>query len=149
MKQLVVLAIVFLSLNALAQPNEKPLKREKAHQIMQQLTPEDHANLKTKRMTLHLDLNEGQQKKVYQLLLEQEINKQAFISERKNKKSSDNEFNKEDFLKMQNERLDQQIAFKSKMKSILNDTQYEKFEKGITKRTHQAKKRFKNKQERS
>ena len=86
-------------------------------------------------MTLHLDLNESQQSEVYSLNLKSAEARKAFMKARKDKK--------EERLKMANTKLDYQIATKRKMKEILNESQYAKWEKTQAKRSQKTKKRKK------
>ena len=108
MKKVILILVLFIGFNTIAQ------KRE-----IKEINPEQFATLSTKRMTLDLDLNESQQTKIYQLNLE---NANA------RKMTSDDRF------VMQNKMLDHQIAQKKKMKSILTNEQFEKWEKMSKKR---------------
>ncbi|GAB1858112.1 hypothetical protein MHTCC0001_29490 [Flavobacteriaceae bacterium MHTCC 0001] len=107
------------------------------------LTAEEVANLKTKKMTLALDLTETQQNKVYNLNLENAKLRKAHMEERKAKKESGeaNKPSKEERLAMMNKMLDHKIAIKAEMKDILNDEQYAKWEKMLAKRQSKMKKK--------
>ena len=90
------------------------------------LSPEQMAELSTKKMTLHLDLNEAQQKDLYTIELEQaKLKKDRFKDKTDYKGLSESER-----FEMKTKRLDNQIAFKKKIKSILTKEQYGKWEKG-------------------
>ena len=121
-----VIAIVFLSLSFLTNAQEE---RERANK-MQDYTPEEMAQVQTKQMTLDLDLTEAQQKQVQQINLENAKERKAKYEARENaSKSSEKEKpSKDERLKMKNEQLDRQIEMKKKMKSILNEDQYKKWE---------------------
>ncbi|MFV9552390.1 hypothetical protein [Algibacter sp. PT7-4] len=132
MKKIIVIALALVSLQAIAQENkkEKRNKREMANKMML-LPAEDIAANKTKKMTLHLDLNESQQAKIYKINLENATKMKTIMAERKAKKES-GEAKKptpEQRLKMQNAKLDHKIAMKAKMKDILNAEQFAKWEK--------------------
>ena len=72
MKKLVLIAIALFSLNGFAQHKASKKERiKKAEKIRSEMTPEEMAELRTKKMTLHLDLTESQQKEVYNVLLEE------------------------------------------------------------------------------
>ena len=97
----------------------------------QDYSPEEIANLQTKKMTLHLDLNESQQKEIKKLNLENAISRETMMKAHKAQKESGNmeKPSKEARLKMMNDRLDHQIEMKATMKKILNADQFTKWEK--------------------
>ena len=141
MKNLVVIAIAFLTLSATAQDRRQERKgNDHRKEIMKDLTPEEVANLKTKKLTLKLDLTDKQQKKVESILLEQAVDRQKKREAHQNKEEKEKP-SKEEFLKMQNERLDNQIEMKRKMKDILTEEQYAKFEKMKPRKQHRKGKR--------
>ncbi|HLV14115.1 MAG TPA: hypothetical protein VKY41_02965 [Xanthomarina sp.] len=126
MKKLALITLVFITSFAQAQ--------EKLHskQTMQEYTPEEISQVKAKQLTLDLDLTEEQQKQVQALYLENITARKAQMKQgnlSENKKMEKTELSKEDKLQMKNDRLDHQIATKKKMKEILNDEQYAKWEK--------------------
>lgn len=150
MKKLVLIAIALMTVQAFAQQKKEGTK-ERA-QMMRNLSPEDAATMQTKRLTLHLDLNEKQQAEVKEMLLANAKARKAKMEEMKAKKEKGElqKPTKEERIKMANARLDQQIAMKTKMKEILNDEQYDKWEKaqarmanrGNEKKREHAKKRM-------
>ena len=84
---------------------------------LKDLSPEQMATLRTKKMTLSLDLSKAQQDKVYALHLDEAKTRKEQRAKRNHNKgtekpnlSSDEKFNK------MNERLDKKIAAKNKMK---------------------------------
>jgi hypothetical protein len=121
-----VIAIAFISLSFLANAQEKKQRANK----MQDYSPEEMAQIQTKQMTLDLDLTEAQQKQVQQINLENAQERKAKYEARENvSKSSEKERpSDEERLKMKNEQLDRQIEMKKKMKSILNEDQFKKWE---------------------
>lgn len=109
----ILIALVTLTISAQEQKNHK-----RTHQ---EFTPEQRAELQTKRMILQLDLTADQQKKVQQLFLENAQNRPA--------KSADKpEFSKNRSYSDINAKMDRQIATKQKMKEILSEEQYAKWE---------------------
>jgi periplasmic protein CpxP/Spy len=136
MKKLIVIAIALISIQGIAQQEKKqrPNNQERS-QRMNDLTPEEMANLQTKKMTLHLDLNEKQQKDIYKLNLENATKRKEMMATFKAKKQSGQmeKPSKEQRLAMANAKLDHQIAMKAKMKSILNADQLAKWEKAQAK----------------
>ena len=124
MKKLAFVLIALIAFNTQAQ--EKPT-REKSN-----LSAEQMATLKTKKMTLHLDLNESQRREVKALNLEIAKERKEMKVNRKNRK----ELTQDERFSMKSKMLDKQIAFKSKMKKILNEEQFAKWEKS---KRHMAK----------
>ena len=153
MKKIILIAIVLVSLQGMAQERQreqrKDFKKERS-QALKDLTPEQAATLQTKKMTLHLDLSEAQQKDIYKLNLANAKERQAKMEAVKKMRESGEKPSKEARYDLMNERLDKQIAQKKQMKSILTKEQFEKLEKG-TKRNKmrqrkQVKQRGKSKQ---
>ncbi|MCK7588983.1 hypothetical protein M0G43_00195 [Subsaxibacter sp. CAU 1640] len=137
MKNLLMIALAFMTLNATAQERKKGDRKAEVKERMevrQNMTPEETAQLQTKKMTLHLDLTEKQQAEVEKVLLAEAKERKAKMEAFKAKKEAGEEFSKDDRVKMQNERLDNQIEMKKKMKEILNADQYAKFEQTLEKR---------------
>lgn len=131
MKKLLVIAIALFTLNGIAQERKQDRKgKQNRSELRKQMTPSEIADLRAKKMTLHLDLTDAQQKKVHQVYLNQAKTNEGL---RKNHKAKDGEKrekpSKDEMVKMQNLRLDQQIEMKREMKSILTAEQYAKFEK--------------------
>ena len=85
-----------------------------------EMTPEQFAELQTKKMTLDLDLNANQQKEVKALLLEEAKKRDAIKTEMKARKAEDKKITSDEKYKKQIEVLDNQIELKSKMKKVLN-----------------------------
>ncbi|WP_142783997.1 hypothetical protein [Changchengzhania lutea] len=140
MKKLIMIAIAFVGLQTIAQQRPERPNRERAEK-MSNMSAEDAATLKTKKMTLHLDLNESQQSKIYKLNLENVKKRKTFMAARKARKESDNATKptQEERLQMMNAKLDHQIATKQQMKTILNEAQYEKWERAQMKMSQKKK----------
>uniref|UniRef100_UPI00404ADD5F DUF4890 domain-containing protein n=1 Tax=Gelidibacter sp. TaxID=2018083 RepID=UPI00404ADD5F len=138
MKKLCIIAIAFITLQATAQDQKPALTKSKVERVKSDMTPEEIAQIQTKKMTLELDLNESQQKQVNALLLEEARNraeKKEAYSKIKDNAEAKAALTKEDRVKMMNEHLDNQIAMKAKMKNILNADQYAKWEQKMTQKT--------------
>lgn len=129
MRKLIIIAIALISIQAIAQTERRD--RSERAQKMNNLSAEEMATLKTKRMTLFLDLNESQQKEVQKINLENATLRKTMMKEREARKANGTAQRptKEERLKMENARLDHKIAMKAKMKNILDETQYAKWEK--------------------
>ncbi len=143
MKKLIMAAIAICAIQITSA--QEPNKNKKG---MANLAPEEIATLQTKKMTLHLDLNDAQQDKVYEINLENAKMRKAKIAERKARKENGNATKptKEERLEMANKKLDRQIEVKAKMKEILNDDQYAKWEKAMAKRASKMKEKGKKRQ---
>lgn len=133
MKKIVFIALALVAFQLTAQDKKERPNRERGEKMerYQDYSPEEMANLQTKKMTLHLDLNESQQKEIKKLNLENAIARKAKMEAHKAQKESGNieKPSKEARLKMMNDRLDHQIEMKSNMKKILNADQFTKWEK--------------------
>jgi periplasmic protein CpxP/Spy len=133
MKKLILIAIAMIAIQVSAQDSKERPNKERSAKMdkFQDITPEEMASLQTKKMTLHLDLNESQQKEIQKINLENAIDRKAKMEARKAQKANGTitKPSKEEQLKMMNERLDNQIEMKEKMKKILNDEQFAKWEK--------------------
>lgn len=143
MKNLIVIAIALISLQGIAQERQREHRKEdrkERPQALKNLSPEEAATLQTKKMTLHLDLTEGQQKEIYKMNLANAKERQTKMEAAKKMRESGEKPSKENRYNMMSERLDKQIAQKKQLKSILTKEQFEKFEKGVKhKKTTQRK----------
>lgn len=135
MKKLFVLALLIVSGSMLAQ---KPMHHEtkKQHhkkEFIKDLSAEQLATLKTKKMTLALDLNKDQQNKMYTLNLDQAKNRKQKIEARKKAMEKADgqkpELSSEEKFNRMNSQLDKKIALKNKAKSILTEEQFQKWER--------------------
>jgi len=131
MKKLILIAIAFIGLQATAQQRQQGPKHGERGDKMMNLSAEDMATLQTKKMTLALDLNESQQKEIQKINLENATARKAQMEKRKaNKEAAKAQRpSEEERVKMMNAMLDHKIEMKAKMKTILNDGQYAKWEK--------------------
>lgn len=128
MKKLLIALMVLLSISTYAQENRGgergPGKEMRGNRP--DLSPEQMAELATKKLTLHLDLSEAQQKKINTLELDKaKTRKTHFENKSERKQLSDTER-----FEQKTQRMDAQIAYKKEMKSILNEAQYQKWETG-------------------
>lgn len=137
MKNLIMIAIALLTINATAQEQKKEVRKGEMKERMavrEAMTPEETATLKTKKMTLHLDLTAAQQVEVEKLMLVEAKERKTKMETFKAKNEGAEKPTKEERLKMQNARLDHQIEMKKKMKAILNADQFAKFDEMHSKR---------------
>lgn len=145
MKYLLVIAIAFSTINAVAQEEKRPRKdhNKKEMALHKDLSPEELATLQAKRMTLDLDLNATQQGEIYKMKLAEIKDRRAKMEERekiKDKEGSKEKLSKEERYKRINDALDAKISHKQKMKQVLNDEQFKKWE-STHKRHHSKRKK--------
>lgn len=128
MKKLIVLVVLMAGITAMAQ---KPERKRDHRGDMKGMTPEQMATLQTKQMTLALDLTDVQQKQIQSLNLDNAKDRAEKMKEMKAKRESGEakKLTSEERYAMKATMLDRQIAQKEKIKKILNDEQYEKWEK--------------------
>lgn len=128
MKKLIVIALALISIQAIAQSGRRD--RPECAQKMNTFSAEEMATLKTKRMTLFLDLNESQQTEVQKINLENGTLRKAMMETRRarrEKRTAQRPTQEARFI-MANTRLDHKIVVKAKMKKILDKEQYAKWE---------------------
>ena len=116
------LAIVF-TLNMAAQEGTDKTDRQERKEMRKEkvsnLTPEQMAQLQTKKLTLALDLSENQQQRVLALNTANAKVRKQKMEARKAKMEKKEKPTAEEKYAMANERLDAQIAHKQQMKQIL------------------------------
>jgi CBS-domain-containing membrane protein len=132
MKNLVIIAALLFGFNLIAQ-NPQLDKREhkkEMHQKMSDLTPEQVAAIRTKQMTLHLDLTESQQLQIEKMELERAKKRKEKMATRKKR----SELTADEIAANKMDMLDDKIATKKMLKSILNEDQFQKWEKSAHKK---------------
>lgn len=119
MKKLIIIALAFVTTIGFSQERERNQEmRQNMKQERKNLTPEQRAELNTKRLTIQLDLTETQQKQVYEVYL---ANAKHISAKRKELK---NNAEQKDAYDRASEKLDRRKAIQDKMKSILSESQY-------------------------
>jgi len=93
------------------------------------LTVEQHTDLAIKKMTLGLDLSDQQQNQIKPLINAQVARRKEAMEIRKENRTANKKPSADEIYTMRSAQLDNQIAFKNKMKDILNKEQFEKFKK--------------------
>lgn len=147
MKKIIVAVLLLCTVQMNAQDQDRFQKMDKERKefrkAMKDMTPEQIAELRTKKMTLALDLSDAQQQQVFALNTRMAKEKKQKMKARQLAKESKKEFTSDEKFAMMNERLDAQIAYKKDIKQILNKEQYERWEKMQArkgKRKHKGKK---------
>lgn len=129
MKNVIVTVVMLFGLITFAQEKEVQKGDRKAKmENREAMTPEQQAEIQTKRMTLELDLNTKQQAEVKKIVLEQAKKRDAKKTEWKANKEAGKSLTKDEKFAMKNQMLDEQIATKAEMKKILTADQYAKWE---------------------
>ncbi|WP_297796962.1 hypothetical protein [uncultured Eudoraea sp.] len=142
MKKVIAITVLLIGLVGYSQRGHQ---FDNAHRNMKEMTSEQIAILKTKKMTLALDLNSEQQKEIQKINFENVEDRKAMMMER-DAKRMDEEHSKpsaKERFDFQNERLDKMIAQKAKMKQILSEDQFEKWERIHQHQRHHRKDRNK------
>ncbi|WP_339624970.1 hypothetical protein [uncultured Winogradskyella sp.] len=130
MKKLLIIAIALFTLNGMAQGERRGKdKQQKMRALLKDMSPTDIANLKSKKLTLALDLDAKQQKQVHTIILEEATQNQNIRKEREAKQTENSRPTKSEIIEFQSKRLDKKIELKRKMKTILTAEQYAKFDK--------------------
>ena len=96
---------------------------------VEKMNAEQQTILQVKRMTLALDLSLKQQEDIKSLLLERAQKKAAHQLAQKTKKEKGEKPTASEKFEMHSQLLDTQIECKSKMKKILSEEQFKKWEK--------------------
>lgn len=108
---------------------DKPEHGKHRMEHRDKLTPEQRTELKAKKLTLALDLNDKQQKEVQKLIQANENKHQQMAAKHKADRDAGKKPTDEERFAMKNQMLDDQIALKREMKKILTAEQYANFEK--------------------
>jgi periplasmic protein CpxP/Spy len=136
MKKLVLIVMALVAMQVTAQEQRREHKqrdKQERSQRFKDFTPEQIAELQTKKMALRLDLTEAQQRDIKKIHLANAKERQAKREEQKLKREKNNgeKLSKEERYDIMNERLDKQISNKKEMKRILSKEQFEKFERNL------------------
>ena len=117
--------LVAFGINAQPGPGPEFQNKKEKRELLKDLSPQQRAELRTKQMTLDLDLTKAQQEKILQWNLENENKRETMKQEREAAK----ELTKDQLFELKKAHLDYEIAMKQKLKSILTEEQMAKFEK--------------------
>ncbi|WP_338409110.1 hypothetical protein [uncultured Flavobacterium sp.] len=121
MKKLVVIALLVAGFTTFAQENGRK-------QNNKNFKPEQRVEMQVKKMTENLNLDEKQQKEITAFLNVQKEERAAFADKRKALKEGAEKPSKEQREAMKKTIEKKKIMTKEKMKSILNENQYKKWE---------------------
>lgn len=140
MKKIISIFLILFSAFLIAQPPHQQSPPEKRMERMNKLTAEQQATLWSKKMTLELDLNDTQEQQVFTLVLSKANTHKKRRANRPKKRP-----NSDEMYQMQVNLLEEKIAMKKAMKSILTTEQYGLWEKSQKKKELMKKKHLKGK----
>ena len=123
MKQFASILVLVFAFTLSAQAQKK--RNEKRPE----LSIEQQTNLAIKQMTLTLDLSEKQQNQITPIMTAQAASKKTAKEKRREMRKNKTKPTADEIYEMKSKFLDNQIAFKNSMKEILNEEQFEKFQK--------------------
>ncbi|UAB84719.1 hypothetical protein INR75_01415 [Zunongwangia sp. SCSIO 43204] len=121
MKRLCFIMMMLVAVSSFAQQKEDRRKPMKERAVMN-MTAEEKAILKSKQLTLALDLTEKQQND-FQKLYTERAKDRAKMREEMKDAAEDGKLKEEAFERM-NARLDKEIAFQQSIQKILSPDQY-------------------------
>ena len=135
--------MVLATISATAQKDGSRAHKKESKLSLTEYSPEEIAQLKTKQLTLALDLTAIQQQKIQSMEVEKFKARKAKIEAHKNKTLAEayEKPKKEERLARMNERLDKKIAEKATMKELLDPAQYERWEQMEAKKHMKQKRR--------
>ncbi|CAM1363165.1 conserved exported hypothetical protein [Tenacibaculum litopenaei] len=140
MKKVIGFLIFVLSYSTAvqAQRGERAMDEER-----NPMTVAQQATIAVKKMTLRLNLNNAQQRKIQPLLEAQIADRRAMKEQRKALKKKKAKPTADQRFNAMNARLDKQIEFKRAMMNILDEKQFERFEKTMMRKKMKMTKRIK------
>lgn len=138
MKTWILAMTMMAGMSMVAQaPAGKPFAHNRHERVQREhLTPQQRAELKSKQLTLKLDLSDKQQKEVERLLLTAENHKEEAFNQRTEARKAGVKPSDDERLAAKNRMLDARIAMKRELKKVLNIDQYAKLEKLQEERKH-------------
>ncbi|MDX1463117.1 MAG: hypothetical protein R3359_08675 [Marinirhabdus sp.] len=127
MKKILCIAFLFSGLVLSAQTvKEAPHSQKKElREKMKDWSPEQHAELRSKKIALHLDLTAEQQAQAYEIELAQATKR----ANQKDKSKSHADMTPDELFELKQRRLDAKIQLKEAYKRILTPEQFEKLER--------------------
>lgn len=103
------------------------------------MTPEQQVEVVLKKMTSELSLDAKQQDAVKAILVEQSKKREAKKEEFKTRKEKGQKPTDEEIAEMKKNRIDEELAMKNKMKKVLSEDQYKKWDEAKKERMEKFK----------
>ncbi len=139
MKKISLILILMLSISAFAQDRKQDHKMDKVEMSADQM-----ATLRTKKMALKLDLTADQQTRLKTLFTEQATYQKTMMAQHREMKKDTATWNKNKFA-IQNARLDHQKEMQDKIRTILTPGQFETWKASADRSGKKMKMKNKNK----
>ncbi len=117
------------------QEQEQKLKRS-------DFTPEQIAELQTKKMAIALELTDDQQQQLFDLNKRKATLRKEKIAEIKALKAQNKEVSSDAIFALKKARLDAQLEHQTAMKEILNEQQFETWKKARNRSAYKAKRKM-------
>ena len=130
MKKLLVMSVIVL-ITAVSFSQEQPKRGRQ-----QDMSPEQQAELQTKKMTLTLDLTEKQQEQILAFNKKNALEREQQREKHRASRTKADKRSSEEAFQMKKERLDKQIAHQKELKKILNEKQFENWKKTNKRQGH-------------
>ena len=140
MKKVLMICLLLVSISLQAQPQRQGSNehRKAVHEKMKELSPQQRGELKTKKMVFDLDLTEAQQFEIQKINLEIENERKKMIPQKKKLE----ELSPDEFFDWSSKMLDDKIAVKKQLQSILTKEQFEKFQRPKARKAWERKHEF-------
>lgn len=124
MNKLFLIVLLVVGCNSFAQETKLENKRSE----MEKLSPAQRDELHLKKMTLDLGLNEKQQKEMREIITAQSAKRTAAMADRKANQDKGIKPTPDQRFAMANQKLDDEIAVKERVKKILSPEQFNTWE---------------------
>lgn len=143
MKKVIVVMLMLVGFATFAQEEKQAGKRAE----MEKMTPEQKSQLRLKKLTIELGLNDSQQKEIGKIITEQNAKRNQMTAERKANKEKGIKPTADERFARENKRLDDEKIMKDRMQKILTADQMKKWEDMKSKGRERMKDRMKKKSE--
>jgi len=139
MKKILILLMIFSVGIANAQEGnqDRKEKRKELRANFKDVSVEQMAELKTKQLTLNLDLSPAQEIEMKKFQLQQATKRKEYFETRKDKK----DVSASERIELKTKMVEEKIAAKNKMKTILTEDQFKKWEQHLAERKMKRSKR--------
>jgi len=124
MKKVFVMMLLAVGLTAVAQEKNPSVNRGE----MEKLSPEQRNELRLKKLTMELNLNDNQQKEIGKIIAEQSAKREAMLAERKANKEKGIKPSADERFARESKKLDEEKAMQDKLRKILTPDQYKKWD---------------------
>ncbi|SFT16245.1 hypothetical protein SAMN04487906_3299 [Zhouia amylolytica] len=139
-----MLSLLTVAVNAQDKKEDRKKKSKSRVERMENMTPDQMAELQTKQMAVDLDLTDAQQKEIYTINKDQAVKRKEQMAKWRSMRNNDERPSRDEMIKMRSARLDEQKAMQDRMKKILDDDQYAKWKKMQEERQQETRRRMGN-----